>query len=109
MKKLMLALLVGLVAFEATAGGYRCYRRNRCEKTCEVKTCAPACATPCKVDFIKEAPCPEAPCCVRYVKVEEPALVTKHVSYSWECPSGCSAENKAAGMVGAGQTGTFQY
>lgn len=111
MKKIMLTLLalLGFVAFEATAGGYRCYRRSRCERPCVEKVCETACPSPCKVDKIVEAPCPEAPCCVRYVKVEEPAIVTKHISYSWECPSGCSEENKAAGMMKAGEQGSFSY
>lgn len=111
MKKLMFALmlaLVGAAANDAFAGGYyrtgRCYKR--CESRCEVACPAvESCPKPaCKVDRVVEAPCPAVPCCVRYVKVEEPALVTKHISYSVECPSGCTEEQKAAGMMKAGET-----
>ena len=109
MKKLMLTLLtlVGFVAFEATAGYSRCYKRSSCSPCRVEPVCETACAEACKVDRIVESACPDVPCCVRYVKVEEPALITKHISYSWECPSGCTPEQKAAGMMKAGEQGTF--
>lgn len=114
MKKLMLTLIAisGLVALDATAGYRRCLRRcdyvcDPCYKPCKPeKVCVP-CAEPCKVDKIVEEACPVAPCCVRYVKVEEPALITKHISYSWECPAGCTPEQQAAGMMKAGDSGSF--
>ncbi|HEX2978083.1 MAG TPA: hypothetical protein VHO47_03110 [Candidatus Babeliales bacterium] len=78
MKKLVLAALAvaALFAFEADAR-YGC-------NTCPKKRC-------CAERVVEEA-CPQAPCCVRYVRVEEPAQRTKHVSYSWECPSDCATE-----------------
>jgi hypothetical protein len=107
MKKLMLALffaLLGLAVSDAEARYRRCYDNcNPCEKVCE-ESCKPKC---CKVDFVEEEACPEPPCCVRYVRVEEPALVTKHVSYSVACPTGCTAEEKAAGMMHAGETWNY--
>lgn len=106
MKKLMLVAvfaIAGLALTEATAGYRKCYNRCApCKTTCE-PVCETACPKPCKVDRIVEEPCPAVPCCVRYVKVEEPALITKHVSYSVECPSGCTPEEKAAGMMQAGE------
>jgi hypothetical protein len=111
MKKIMFTLLfalLGLAFMDASAGYRRCWNRGNCAKSCAPKcerACEP-CAKPCKVDFVEEQPCPEAPCCVRYVRVEEPALVTKHVDYTFECPTGCTEENKAAGMMKAGETWT---
>ena len=104
MKKLMFALmfaLLGLVV-DASAGYRSCYSRSckvECPQTCKAEACAP-----CKVDFVEEQPCPETPCCVKYVRVEEPALVTKHISYSVNCPTGCTQEQKDAGMMKAGET-----
>ena len=110
MKKIMLTLLAiaGFVAFDAAAGYRNCYKRcqRTCDTACVERVCEKSCG-PCKVDRIIEQPCPEAPCCVRYVKVEEPAMVTKHIDYSWACPTGCSEENKAAGMMKAGESGSF--
>ncbi|MGE0206481.1 MAG: hypothetical protein AB7R69_01385 [Candidatus Babeliales bacterium] len=106
MKKLMLALAIFAAAASAEAGYRNCYTRGTCKTSCVERVCEPKCS-PCKVDRIVEQPCPEAPCCVRYVKVEEPAIITKHISYSWACPSGCSEENKAAGMMKAGEHGNF--
>ena len=103
MKKLMFALmfaLLGLVV-DASAGYRRCY--SRCAQPCKVE-CPQVAATPCKVDFVEEQACPETPCCVKYVRVEEPALVTKHISYSVNCPTGCTQEQKEAGMMKAGET-----
>lgn len=105
MLTLMLALL-GLVTSDASAR----YRSSRCyDKGCAVScdtACEPTCdpCRPCKVDYVEEDACPETPCCVRYVRVEEPALVTKHVSYSVACPSNCTEEQKAAGMMKAGES-----
>lgn len=112
MKKLMVALLLavlGLSVMDTSAFYRRCWRNNncnRCEKRCEPKcerACEP-CARPCKVDFVEEEACPQPPCCVRYVRVEEPAEVTKHVNYTVACPTGCTPEEKAAGMMNAGET-----
>ena len=109
MKKLMLALvaLLGLAAFQAEAGYRRCYQRSNCNPCKVVETCAAPCTETCNVDKIVEAPCPDVPCCVRYVKVEEPAIITKHISYSWDCPTGCTPAQQAAGMMKAGEQGTF--
>ncbi|MEX0940603.1 MAG: hypothetical protein WDZ41_04550 [Candidatus Babeliales bacterium] len=110
MKKLTLALVfifLGLAVTEASAryrecGWRKCY--DRCEPACPVveRACPPSRA--CKVDKIVEEPCPAVPCCVRYVRVEEPAIITKHVSYSAECPTGCTQEQIDAGMMKAGET-----
>lgn len=106
MKKLMFALMLvlfGLVGSDASAGYRNCGRRceRRCPEPCPVQETV---ARPCKVDYVQEDACPATPCCVKYVRVEEPALVTKHISYSAECPTGCTAEQKAAGMMKAGET-----
>lgn len=89
MKKLLLAAalaFVGLVAVNDASAwrryGYGC---NTCHKTCH---------TACKERVI-EQPCEPAPTCCRYVRVEEPAIRTKHVSYSWACPPTCAQENAA--------------
>lgn len=113
MKKLMLTLmlsLLGLAISDANAGFRSCYSNRCCAKRCE-KVCpervyeCPKQA--CKVDRVVEEPCPAVPCCVRYVKVEEPALITKHISYTAECPAGCTAEQQQAGMMHAGEK--WQY
>jgi hypothetical protein len=106
MKKLMalLLVLVGLAASEASAGYRHCYGR-RCRTRCaEPLRVTEVASRPCKVDLVQEEACPEAPCCVKYVKVEEPALITKHISYSAECPSGCTPAEQKAGMMHAGET-----
>ncbi len=108
MKKLMFALvfvLLGLVVSDASAR----YRRGGCyDGSCKTECAAPcesSCKpSSCKVDFVEEQACPDTPCCVRYVRVEEPALVTKHINYSVACPTGCNEEQKAAGMMKAGET-----
>lgn len=127
MKKTLLLTLVavvfGLGVSQAEAGYSRkyccpkencgswrqCYvKPDRCEYECEPK-CVEKCPQPaCTVDKVihNEEPCPAVPCCVRYVRVEEPALITKHVdiSYTAECPTGCTPEQQAAGMLKAGQS-----
>jgi hypothetical protein len=82
MKKLLLAA-VAFVALFAMSADARHY------KSCN--TCPTKVAKCCKEKVLEEA-CPVPPCCVRYVRVEEPAIRTKHVSYSWECPSSCATE-----------------
>lgn len=106
MKKLLIVLfaVLGLVIVDAQAHYRACGRNNSCSAksacTEEVKTCAQAC----KVDRVIEQPCPALPCCERYVAVREPALVTKHISYSVSCPDGCTEAQKAVGMMHAGET-----
>lgn len=113
MKKLLI-LLVGatlaLTMVDASAWYRHCYQRGCRTERCEKKPCHEykSCATPCQVDFVEEEACPAVPCCVRYVKVEEPAEVTKHISYSVACPSGCTQEEKAVGMMQAGQTWNYE-
>ncbi|MGB8467484.1 MAG: hypothetical protein WCE21_00615 [Candidatus Babeliales bacterium] len=107
MKKLFVALLavLGLVMLNAEAHYRRC--GSRCEKTCAPKChkpCEVKCKQSCNYDKVEEEPCPDVPCCVRYVRVEEPAQITKHISYTAECPSNCTPEEKAAGMMNAGET-----
>jgi hypothetical protein len=94
MKKLVLAALAvfSLFAFDASAWyryGNRC---NACPRT-----------TRCCAERVIEQPCEPAPCCVRYVRVEEPAQKIKHVSYSWECPSDCAVEAGRVNLM-SGQT-----
>jgi hypothetical protein len=94
MKKLMLVVLalLGLAAAtDASARGYygRCY--DRCQPKCCPKVCEPKCCPkPCV--RVEEEPKPEPKCCVRYVRVEEPCVWTKHISWSCECPSTCQEE-----------------
>ena len=91
MKKLVLAALAVLAvvfAFDAEAR-YNC-------GACPKKSCKSACR-------VIEAERPTPPCCVRYVRVEEPAQEIKHVSYSYECPSDCAVEGNRHLMVGQTQ------
>lgn len=105
MKKNLLVVLAAAIfglAFQAEAGYRKCYN-NACEtKSCAPKSC-PASAPKCVVGKVFEEPCPPIPCCVRYVRVKEPARVNQHISYSVECPSTCTEEQKAAGMIDASQ------
>lgn len=115
MKKALLLTLIaiafGFAVNEANAryakNGWRsCYEGPCCEpKSCEKKCdpCQPNPCGTCNIVKVIEDPCC-APCCERYVRVEEPALVTKHISYSYECPAGCTPAQKQAGMLQAGQT-----
>lgn len=103
MNKLMLSLVVALFAVVATDAFARCGY-----KACNKVSYATECPKACRVDRVIESPCPAVPCCTRYVKVEEPALITKHISYSVECPSNCTAEMKNAGMLQAGQSINFE-
>lgn len=107
----LIAVVFGLAINEAQAkyarNGWRsCYEGPCCPKKC-YDECKPKCEEnpcgTCNVVRVIEDPCC-APCCERYVRVEEPALVTKHISYSYECPSGCTMQQKQAGMLQAGQT-----
>lgn len=103
-----LLLVVATIAFglglsNIEAGYRRCYS-GPCEKTCAPCENKQVCGSPCAVSRVIEDPCC-APCCVRYVKVEEQPIITKHISYSYECPSGCTPEQKQlAGTIQAGQT-----
>ena len=106
MKKLMFALMFALLSLVVSDASAR-YRSGGCyDGSCKTECAAPceSSCRPCKVDFVEEQPCPETPCCVKYVRVEEPALVTKHISYSVNCPTGCTQEQKDAGMMKAGET-----
>ena len=68
-----------------------CPRVERvCERPCAVKV---KCPTYEIVETCEEAPtC--APKCCRYVKVEEPAVLHKNVTYNWSCPPTCDTDGQ---------------
>jgi hypothetical protein len=82
MKKLMLLALFGLSALVAVDASARC--------------CKPKCNTGCRERVIEQA-CEQPPCCLTAVKV--PATRVKHISYSWECPTGCVEQPGQLGEV----------
>jgi hypothetical protein len=98
MKRVVLALILAVAGLVATDASARCFR-NGCStrsygyRACET-ACRPACKPACRPNYkvIDVPPC-EAPCCVRWVKVKEPAICIRECR--WVCPTNCVEESSA--------------
>jgi hypothetical protein len=107
MKKLMIIALFGLAALIATdaSAWYRRYGRyyngcGSCYRSCEpcAKTCEP-CAEPIKICKTIEEEMPACPRCIKWVPVEAPCNVTRHIYYKCECPAGYTQDGIKEGVT----------
>jgi len=96
MKRVVLALILAVAGLAVSEASARFYNNGRCGSRGCATQCAPTCAPRrCQPNYkiIDVPPC-EAPCCVRWVKVKEPAICIRECR--WVCPESCVEDTKEA-------------
>lgn len=91
MKRVVLALTLAVVGLFATDASARFFRNGGCNTGCKPAACETTCKKPCRKPYkiIDMEPC-DPPCCVRWVKVKEPAICIRECR--WVCPDNCTED-----------------